>query len=105
MGVDPDDVTSPTYVLIHEYAGILPIYHFDAYRLSGPDDFDALGAPEYFASDGVCLVEWADLVLDRLPPDAWLVRLTPTGPTSRSATVEAPAADLRRLTAALPDAV
>ena len=68
LGVDPRDIASPTYVLIHEYNGTLPIYHFDAYRLSGPDDFDALGAAEYFASAGFCLVEWADLVLDRLPP-------------------------------------
>jgi tRNA threonylcarbamoyladenosine biosynthesis protein TsaE len=105
LGVEPVDVTSPTYVLIHEYAGTLPIYHFDAYRLASPDDFDALGAPEYFASGGLCLVEWADLVLDRLPPDTWLVRLTPTGPTSRDATLEAPPADLARLAAALPGAV
>ena len=92
LGVDPSAIASPTYVLIHEYDGRLPIYHFDAYRLAGPDDFDALGAPEYFASGGICLVEWADLVLDRLPPDAWLIRLTTEdGPTSRSATLEAPA--------------
>lgn len=105
LGVGPGDVTSPTYVLIHEYAGTLPIYHFDAYRLAGPDDFDALGAPEYFASGGICLVEWADLVIDRLPPDAWLIRLTSTGPTSRSATIEAPASDLSRVASALPGAV
>ncbi len=103
LGVEPGAISSPTYVLIHEYAGSLPIYHFDAYRLAGPDDFDALGAAEYFAAGGVCLVEWADLVLDRLPPDAWLVRLTSTGPSSRSATIEAPAPDLARLT--LPGAV
>ena len=105
LGVDPGDVTSPTYVLIHEYASTPPIYHFDAYRLSGPDDFDALGAPEYFASGGVCLVEWADLVLDRLPSDAWLVRLAATGPTSRAVSIEAPPADLSGLALALPGAV
>ncbi len=105
LGVDPAEVTSPTYVLIHEYAGTLPISHFDAYRLSGPDDFDALGASEYFASGGLCLVEWADLVLDRLPADAWLIRLTATGPTSRTVTIEASPDDLLRLAAALPPAV
>jgi tRNA threonylcarbamoyladenosine biosynthesis protein TsaE len=97
LGVVPGAIASPTFVLINEYAGRLPIYHFDAYRLAGPDDFDALGAPEYFAAGGVCLVEWADLVLDRLPRDAWLVRLAVTGPTSRAATIEAPPADLARL--------
>lgn len=97
LGVDPSAIASPTFVLIQEYAGRVPIYHFDAYRLAGPEDFDALGAAEYFTSGGICLIEWADLVLNRLPEDAWLVRLTPTGPTSRTAAVEAPVAILSSL--------
>jgi tRNA threonylcarbamoyladenosine biosynthesis protein TsaE len=83
LGVDPDAVSSPTFVLIHEYDGRLPVYHFDAYRLGGPGPFEALGAGEYWDAGGVCLVEWADLVADVLPPDAWRVDLEPTGPTSR----------------------
>ncbi len=102
LGVDPAAIASPTFVLINEYAGRMPVYHFDAYRLAGPDDFDALGAAEYFAGSGVCLVEWADLVLDRLPAEAWLIRLATTGPTSRSVLIEGPPADLARLSAALP---
>jgi tRNA threonylcarbamoyladenosine biosynthesis protein TsaE len=93
MDVDPGSIASPTFVLIHEYSGRVPIYHFDAYRLAGPDDFDALGAAEYFASDGICVVEWADLVLDRLPTDAWIIRLTATGPSSRSVSIEGPRLD------------
>ena len=103
LGVDPAAIASPTFVLIHEYAGRLPIYHFDAYRLPSPDDFDALGAAEYFAGDGICLVEWADLVLDRLPAEALLIRLSVTGPTSRSVSIEATPADLARLAAALAE--
>src|SRR5581483_8501567 len=53
-------VSSPTFVLIQEYEARLPIYHFDAYRLRSESDFFDLGAYEYFAGDGVCLVEWAD---------------------------------------------
>ena len=68
LGVDPGAIASPTFVLIHEYEARMPIYHFDAYRLGGPDDFDALGASDYWAEgEGVCLIEWADLVADRLP--------------------------------------
>ena len=91
LGVDPAAIASPTFVLIHEYDGNLPLYHFDAYRLAGPDDFDALGAADYLGGDGVCLVEWADLVADRLPADAWIIRIEPTGLSTRRFLLDLPA--------------
>ena len=68
-----DYVTSPTFVLINEYAGQyrdreLPVYHFDLYRLRGADELEELGAEEYFYGCGVCLVEWAERA-DGLLPD------------------------------------
>src|SRR5215470_577446 len=70
LGVrNPAAVNSPTFVLIQEYPARLPIYHFDAYRLSGPREFAELGVDEYFRGDGVCLVEWADKVESTLPVD------------------------------------
>src|SRR6188508_1896326 len=70
LGVqNPAAVNSPTFVLIQEYPARLPIYHFDAYRLSGPREFAELGADEYFRGDGVCVVEWADKVEVVLPAD------------------------------------
>ena len=60
-------VTSPTFVLIQEYPARLPIYHFDAYRLSGDREFAELGVDEYLSGDGVCLIEWADRVASTLP--------------------------------------
>src|SRR4051812_8808235 len=70
LGVrNPAAVNSPTFVLIQEYPARLPIYHFDAYRLSGPREFAELGVDEYFHSYGVCLVEWADKVDQTLPHD------------------------------------
>jgi tRNA threonylcarbamoyladenosine biosynthesis protein TsaE len=93
LGVDPRAISSPTFVLIHEYEGRMPIFHFDAYRLDGPDDFEALGASDYWAEgDGVCLIEWADLVDDRLPTGAWWVRIEMAGPTARLVHIETPGA-------------
>ena len=62
-------VTSPTFVLIQEYPARIPIYHFDAYRLSGDREFADLGADECLHGDGVCLVEWADRVSAALPAE------------------------------------
>ena len=77
LGVDPAEVTSPTYTLIHEYEGRLPVFHFDAYRLGGEAVFEALGVCDYWEAGGVCLVEWADRVAGALPATAWRLELTP----------------------------
>lgn len=83
LGVNPGAIASPTFVLIHEYEGKLPVYHFDAYRLSSLEEFEALGPADYWAGEGVCLVEWADRVPGCLPDQAWTIRIEPTGPESR----------------------
>jgi tRNA threonylcarbamoyladenosine biosynthesis protein TsaE len=80
---NPDVVSSPTFVLIQEYAARLPIFHFDAYRLAHARDFADLGVHEYFDGDGVCLIEWADKVRDVLPKEHLELQLLITGPESR----------------------
>lgn len=87
--VDSRVVTSPTFVLMQEYRGRLPIYHFDTYRLASEAAFEDLGAAEQLAGEGVCLVEWADRVPNSLPDDHLRITLTVTGPDSRRALLEA----------------
>src|SRR5579883_608926 len=89
LGVDPAAIASPTFVLVHEYEGRWPVYHFDAYRLNGPEEFDALGAADYWNAGGICLVEWADRVEARLPPNRWTIRIEPMGVEQRRVEVTA----------------
>lgn len=70
-----EDVTSPTYTIISEYRGRLTLYHMDAYRLDGEEDFLALGAEEYVYGSGVCVIEWSERVECALPPDAERIEL------------------------------
>jgi tRNA threonylcarbamoyladenosine biosynthesis protein TsaE len=86
---DPRLVSSPTFVLIHEYAARRPIYHFDAYRLGSAREFFDLGVAEIFEGEGVCLIEWADKVADLLPMEHLKIALAVTGETTRRASVEA----------------
>lgn len=69
-----ENVDSPTFNIVKEYkSGRLPLFHFDVYRLSGGDDLLDIGADEYFYSNGVCVVEWADLVADVIPDKAKVI--------------------------------
>src|SRR6476620_9278538 len=86
---NPAVVNSPTFVLIQEYPARLPIYHFDAYRLSGPREFAELGVDEYFSGDGVSIVEWADKVEPTLPADYLRIVITPVDETRRRFVVTA----------------
>ncbi len=82
-GIDPAGVSSPTYVLIHEYQGTVPIYHFDVYRLNGVEEFLQLGPEEYFERPGLTLVEWGDRVAAVLPRNHFTVRIEILGENSR----------------------
>ena len=89
LGLDDEKlVTSPTFVLVQEYPGRLPIYHLDLYRLAdAPHELAGLGIREMMA-DGVVLIEWADRAGDALPAGAWRVEIDVTGPDSRTIRVE-----------------
>lgn len=69
-----EPVTSPTFALVNQYSGRLPLYHFDVYRLDHPSQLEDIGYEEYFYGDGVSVVEWANLIADYLPEDVITVR-------------------------------
>jgi tRNA threonylcarbamoyladenosine biosynthesis protein TsaE len=83
LGYGAQLVGSPTFVLIQEYDGPLPLYHVDAYRLSGSDEFLDIGGDEVLQGDRACLVEWANRIAGILPPDHLRIDITATGATSR----------------------
>lgn len=79
--------TSPTFVLINEYRGRLPVHHVDAYRAGSLAELQDLGLPELFAGDGVTLVEWADKLGPLLPRGAIEVRIAGLGDEPRRITI------------------
>ena len=79
LGVDPDDVTSPTFGLVQLYAGDVPLVHIDLYRLERASDLDGIGFDEALDERAVCLVEWPALAADRMPPETVSLRLTHLG--------------------------
>ena len=105
LGVDRREIASPTFVLVHEYEGRLPVFHFDAYRLRQASDFLDLGADEYLSSDGVCLIEWADRVAGLLPADHLRVEIVATGETTRDFCFIAKGPKSGRLVAHLKQAI
>ncbi|MBQ3061510.1 MAG: tRNA (adenosine(37)-N6)-threonylcarbamoyltransferase complex ATPase subunit type 1 TsaE [Lachnospiraceae bacterium] len=67
LGVD-EVIFSPTFTIVSEYStGEMPFYHFDVYRISEPEEMYEIGFEEYIYADGVCLIEWAELIKDILP--------------------------------------
>lgn len=82
-GVDPRDVVSPTFVLLHEYQSARPIYHFDLYRITSEEEFRELGAEEYFTADGLVFIEWAEKASGCLPIERLDVRIEVTGAEAR----------------------
>ena len=91
-GVNQRDVVSPTFVLIQEYygetqRGEVAIFHMDAYRLPGADEFRQLGGEEYLSGPGWVLIEWAERIAECLPPEILEITLEVTGNETRRATL------------------
>ena len=83
-----DTITSPTFCIISEYEGKMPLYHMDVYRLEGAEDFINLGIDDMLYGDGVCLIEWSEKIMSELPKKTIIVRLNSQQDNSRIIEIE-----------------
>jgi tRNA threonylcarbamoyladenosine biosynthesis protein TsaE len=83
LGASSSLVQSPTFVYLHSYPTRPPVYHFDLYRLSSPDDFLAMGFEEFFEKGGITAIEWPERIATILPPTALSIHFTAPSPDTR----------------------
>jgi tRNA threonylcarbamoyladenosine biosynthesis protein TsaE len=97
-----DTITSPSFILMAEYDGRLPLFHVDPYRLARADDALQGGLLDERQAAGVTVVEWPERLGDALPPDRLDIRISGTGDEPRTITLEAGSDRYRRFLEALP---
>lgn len=68
-------VTSPTFTIVNEYEGEIPLFHFDMYRLGDADELFDIGWEDYLARGGVCAVEWSERITEEIPADAIIITI------------------------------
>lgn len=83
-----DTITSPTFCLISEYEGKMPLYHMDVYRLDSEEDFENLGTEDMIYGDGVSIIEWSEKIMGALPKKTIVLKLEPEEDGSRVITIE-----------------
>lgn len=71
-----EPICSPTFTIVQEYEeGRVPFYHFDVYRIEDPEEMEHIGYEEYFFGNGVCMIEWANLIGELLPEKVTIIRI------------------------------
>lgn len=86
--IDEARVHSPTFSLIHEYSGTIPLYHFDCYRLKSVEEALEIGAEEYFYDEGVSVIEWPERIEEILPEQSIWITIESLSPTDRKIVIE-----------------
>lgn len=89
LGLDAR-VSSPTFTIVNEYLGKMPLFHFDMYRLGGADELFEIGWEDYIARGGICAVEWSENVEDAFYDDTIRVRIEKIDDLSRIVKIEFP---------------
>ena len=82
-GVKESDVSSPTFTLINEYKGTIPIFHFDCYRLEGEQEAVEIGVEEYLYGEGISIVEWPNKMSGLLPEESIFIEIKQAGDSQR----------------------
>ncbi len=101
LGIPATSVTSPTFMIVHEYQGRLPVVHIDLYRLRRPEETESIGLSDYFRDEVAVAIEWADRFPQLLPEDRLEVRLVHRTRTTRRARLDARGSRSRSLLAQL----
>jgi tRNA threonylcarbamoyladenosine biosynthesis protein TsaE len=89
LGLTADAITSPTFTIINEYDGTIPLYHFDLYRLESELELEQVGYLDYFYGQGITAVEWGNLFVNQLPVDRIDIDLETSGAEDREITLSA----------------
>lgn len=87
LGIN-ETITSPTFCLISEYEGKMPLYHMDVYRLDGAEDFANLGTEDMLYGEGVSIIEWSEKIMEELPHKTIILKLEPHDDGARTITIK-----------------
>ena len=89
VGISPEQVTSPTFTLVHEYSGFIRLIHADLYRVMTEEEIGSIGLEEYLSSSDSVIIEWADRLRADFAPDFLLIHLTHIDQLNRHAKIQA----------------